>query len=125
VITTTLTEADANAKVRAYFNGRDIDFNVNPETGRIITDWYGERNCGIGFNKCANRAMVRVVTEEGHTAIRVQVFERKREAGLNPKPWNENSNSKGRETSELATALEAFMASSGTLPPAAPVTPLR
>jgi hypothetical protein len=123
VITTALTEADATAKVRAYFNGRDLDFTVNPETGRIITDWYGEHNCGIGFNKCANRAMVRVVAEDGHTVVRVQVFERKREAGINPKPWSENSTSKGRETSELAAALEAFMTPSAPAPPAAPATP--
>jgi hypothetical protein len=123
VITTALTEADATAKVRAYFNGRDLDFTVNPETGRIITDWYGEHNCGIAFNKCANRAMVRVVGEEGHTVVRVQVFERKRETGLHPRPWSENSTSRGRETSELAAALEAFMTPSETVTPAAPVTP--
>ena len=88
---------------------RNIDFTVNPDTGRIISDWYNERGCGIGFNKCANRANVRVVSEAGQTVINVQVFERKREAGINPKPWNENSKSKGKETGEFADALEAFM----------------
>jgi hypothetical protein len=109
VITTTLSPADATAKVKAYFNGKDIDFTVNLDTGRIISDWYGERRCGIGFNRCANRANVRVIGENGTTVRRVQVFERKREGGISEKPWNENSTSRGRETGELADILETYL----------------
>lgn len=108
VISAALSEADATAKVKAYFNSRD-DFTVNPDTARIMTDWYSERRCGPGFYRCANRASVRVTTEDGHTVVRVQVFERKREAGINEKPWKENGTSKGKETQELAGAIEAFL----------------
>ena len=54
--------------------------------------------------------MVRVASEDGHTAVRIQVFERKREAGINNKPWNENSESKGKETGELAVELDKALA---------------
>jgi hypothetical protein len=40
----------------------------------------------------------------------VQVLERKREGGINEKPWKEGSTSKGKETAELATELETFLA---------------
>ena len=109
VITTAMPDADATAKVKAYLNAKNIDFTVNQETGRVISDWFDERGCGIGFNKCANRANVRVSSEGGQSVINVQVFERKREAGINPKPWNESSKSKGKATAEFADALEAYL----------------
>lgn len=114
VIHSELSEADATAKVKSFFNSKDIEYTVNQDTGRISTDWYGERRCGPGFNRCANKATVRLVTEEGKTTIRVQVLERKREAGINNKPWNENSTSKGKETSQLAADLEAFLGGAKT-----------
>jgi len=109
VISTVLSEADATAKVKAYFNSKDIDFSVNQDTGRIVSDWYGERRCGPGFYRCANKATVRVVAENGAVTVRVQVFERKREAGINEKPWKENSASKGKETGELVTELAGVL----------------
>ena len=110
IIFTALPESDATAKIKAYFNSKDVDFTVNADTGRINSDWYGERRCGIGFNRCANRAMVRVLSEQGQITVRVQVFERKREGGINEKPWNENSKNKGKETAQLAVELETFLA---------------
>ena len=107
---TPLSDVDATAKVKAYFNGKNIDFTVNPDSGKIISDWYGERRCGPGFYRCANKASVRVSAEDGHTIIRVQVFERKREGGINEKPWKEGSTSKGKETAEFAAELESFFA---------------
>ncbi len=110
VVSTTLSEADATAKVKAYFNGKDINFTVNQDTGGIVSDWFGERRCGPGFYRCAERAVVRVASENGHVSVRVQAFERKREGGINEKPWKENSTSKGKETAELTAELETFLA---------------
>ena len=110
VVVTSLSATDATAKVKAYFNGRDINFTVNKDTEAIVTDWFGERRCGPGFYRCAVRANVRVVADGGSSTLRIQVFERKREGGMNEKPWKENSNTHGKETSELASALEAFIA---------------
>jgi hypothetical protein len=109
IISTGLSPTDATAKVKAYFNSKDVEYTVNPDTGRISTDWYGERKCGPGFHKCANKATVRVAAEEGRTALRVQVVERKRESGMNQKPWKEDSTSKGKETAQLAAELERFL----------------
>ncbi len=109
-IQTTLSETDAAAKVKAYLNSKDTDFTVNQDTGRIMSDWYGEHRCGPGFYRCADRASIRVTAEEGRTVVRVQVFERKREGGINQKPWKEGTTSKGKETEEFAAALEAFVA---------------
>ncbi len=109
-VATTLSEADATAKVKAYLNSKNIDFTVNQDSGRIISDWYGEHRCGPGFYRCADRATIRVASEDGHVVVRVQVLERKREGGINEKPWKEGSTSKGKETAELATELEAFLA---------------
>lgn len=110
VFRTRLSESDAKAKVRAYFNAKSVDYNVNPDTGRITSDWYGERRCGPGFHRCANKAAVQVSDEAGQTVVRVQVFERKREAGMNSKPWNESSTSKSRETGEFAVELHTVLA---------------
>jgi hypothetical protein len=52
---------------------------------------------------------VLVVSDQGHVVLKVQVFERKREGGINEKPWKENSTSKGKQTEELAADLEAFV----------------
>ena len=60
VVSTSLSEAEATAKVKAYFNGKDINFTVNQDTGGIVSDWFGERRCGPGFYRCAERAVVRV-----------------------------------------------------------------
>lgn len=109
-ISTTLSEADATAKVKAYFNNKNIDFTVNQDSGRIISDWYGEHRCGPGFYRCADRGMIRVTSENGQVQIRVQVLQRKREGGINEKPWKEGSTSKGKETAELAAELEASLA---------------
>ncbi|MDP3763942.1 MAG: hypothetical protein Q8Q92_04925 [bacterium] len=110
MIHTALPENDATAKVKAYFNSKDVDYTINPDTGRITTDWFGERRCGPGFYRCANRATVRVVAEEGKTVIRIQVMERKREGGINEKSWKDGTTSKGKETSHFAAELEVFLA---------------
>lgn len=110
IIQTALSAADATAKTKAFFTGKNVDFTVNPNSGRIISDWYGERRCGPGFYRCANRASVQVTVEAGKTVVRIQVTERKREAGINDKPWNENSTSKGPETAALAAELELAFA---------------
>jgi uncharacterized lipoprotein len=110
LIHTALPDSAARARVRAYFSSQDINFTVNPETGAITTDWYGERRCSVLF-KCANRATVRVVVQGDSTQVRVQVFERRRrQSGLVSGDWNENSNSKGKETSELAAQLQGSFA---------------
>lgn len=110
VIHVGLSTDAVTTKVKAYFNNKDVDYTFNPDTGRIITDWFGERRCGPGFYRCANRATIRVVAEEGNTTIRVQVVERKREGGINEKPWKDGTTSKGKETAQLAVELEAFLA---------------
>lgn len=110
VIETSLSPDQANAKLKAYFNSKDIDFTVNTETGRLTSDWFGERRCGPGFYRCANRAMVRATAEEGRTVLRVQVIERKREGGVNEKPWKEGSTSKGEQTAKLVAELEPLLA---------------
>jgi hypothetical protein len=110
VISTALSGPDATAKVKAYFNGKNVDFTVNPDSGNILSDWYGEHRCGPGFYRCANRAMVRVTADGGKTTLRVQVFERKREGGINEKPWKEGTTSKGKETAELGAELDTFVA---------------
>lgn len=109
VIATAMSAASALSKVKDYFNNKDVDFTVNADTARLVTDWYGERRCGPGFNRCANKAMVRVATEDGKTIVRIQVIERKRETGLSDRPWRENTNSKGKETSELAEKLRTLL----------------
>jgi len=111
-VRTSMSEPEATARVKAYFNSKNIDFTVNPDTNRVISDWYGERRCGPGFHRCANKANVRVLTEEGRTTLRIQVFERKREGGMNQKPWKEDTNSKGKETAEFAATLETFLSTS-------------
>lgn len=109
IFRTALSPADAMARIKAYFDGKNIDYTVNADSGRVNSNWYNERGCGPGIQRCANKASVRITAEEGQTVIQVQVFERKREAGLSPKPWNENSTSKAKETGELATALETIL----------------
>ncbi len=109
VIKTSLSKADATAKVKAYFTSRKLEYTVNQETGALVSSWYGERDCSLGTSRCANRANVRVAPEEGQMVVRVQVFERKRGAGTPPKPWTDNSTNKGKETGEFADALEAFL----------------
>ena len=109
-VSTTLSQADATAKVKAYFNSKNIDFTVNQDSGRITSDWYGEHRCGPGFYRCADRATIRVASENGKVVLEVQVLQRKREGGINEKPWKEGSTSKGKETAELASELETFFA---------------
>ena len=82
---------------------------MNPDTARLTSDWYDERRCGPGFHRCANKAAIRVTEEAGQTVVRVQVFERKREAGMNSKPWKEDSTSKGKETSAMALEIHASL----------------
>jgi hypothetical protein len=106
-VSTSLSEPEATAKVKAYFNSTDLNFTVNQDSGRIISDWYGERSCGP-FSRCEIRAMVRVVREDDHTVIRVQVFGRDR-GSASDGAWRERSTSQGKETSDLAATLEAFI----------------
>lgn len=108
-LVTSLSVTDALSKVKGFFNSKNIDFTVNADTNRVISDWHNERGCGPGFNKCADRASVRVTSEGGRTTVIVQVFERKREAGISPKPWNENAKSKGKATAELAAVLSSVI----------------
>jgi len=110
VINTALTEKDAITKVKAFLNGRNLDFNVNPDTDGILTDWFDDRRCGPGIQHCANRASVRITLEDSKTVIRVQVMERKREGGLSEKPWHDNSESRGKETAKFSAELEAYLA---------------
>lgn len=105
VVATEISGDAAIAKVKEYFNDRDVDFTVNPDTGRIETDWYDEHRCGPGFYRCAYQAKIRSADGE----LRVQVFRRRREAGINDKPWNEDSTSRGKQTTELAAQLAAVV----------------
>jgi hypothetical protein len=109
VFQTRLAAPEATARVKAWFDGKNVDYSVNPDTGRITSDWFGQRRCGPGFQHCANKAAVRIVGENGQTTVSVQVFERKREGGLSPKPWDENSTTKGKQTTEVAMDLYAAL----------------
>jgi hypothetical protein len=116
VIQTHQSQILATATVKRYFDSKNVDYTVTPDTGRIISEWFDERRCGPGFYRCANRAVVRIASEGGQTVVRVQVIERKREGGVSEKPWAESSKSKGKQTAELSAELETLLASTTTQP---------
>lgn len=109
LVSTALSETEATAMVKAFLNCRSLDFTVSRDSGRILTDWFADRRCGPGFQHCANRAALRISSEEGKTLIQIQVMERKREGGASEKPWHENSESRGKETAQFAAELEASL----------------
>lgn len=109
IISTNYPESDTSKKVEGFFNKIHVDFTVNQDSGRIISDWYGEHRCGPGFYRCAYKASIRVLRENEHTVVEVQVFQRKREGGINEKPWKEGSTSKGKETEDLTAELGQFL----------------
>lgn len=106
VINTTFSEADAVAKVKGYFNSKDLSFTVNPDNGKIVTAWHHEHNCHI-ISGCADQIAVRVARDGDQVTIRVQVFERQRAPN---EPWIERSESNGKETAAAAAELEAYIA---------------
>lgn len=108
VFTTALNDIDAGARVMSYFRSRNIDLTLTLDR-RMSTGWFNERSCGPALLRCSNRAVVRVGFENGRTTVTVQVFERSRQAVPNPKPWTENTKSSGKETSEMAIALQTFV----------------
>lgn len=110
VIPTLLSPVEASQALRSYLYERGLDFTVNEGTGRVITDWYNERRCGFGFNRCANSAKILVDSTDGETTFQIQVFERKREGGASPGSWSENSKSKGDKTRDFSRDLEEALA---------------
>ncbi len=108
-IRTNLTPDQATTKLIEYFNSKDQVFLPKVESGVITTDWGMNRGCGIGFNKCENKARVAVTKDASGTVLNLQVVRRKREAGLTPKNFPEDNKINGDETSKMANEIEVLL----------------
>jgi len=111
VIPTTLAPIAVTKTLKTFFESRNADYKI--EGDRISTEWGHNRRCGIG-NRCEDRAVVQVIDNNGAATVRVRVFQRKHEGGINKKPWVEDGDSKGDLTAQFAAELESVLAAATT-----------
>ncbi len=106
VVATTLSPAAATKTLKAFFENRNDLTKI--EGDRISTEWARNRRCGIG-NRCEDRVVIQISDNAGAATLRVRVYQRKHEGGINKKPWVEDGDSKGDLTAQLASELESFL----------------
>jgi hypothetical protein len=104
-IRTTLPKNQAMSKTKSYLDSKQF-FDLAVESDRISSGWAWDRRCGPGIQHCEDRVVADFSLEGSQTVVRLRVIERKREGGLSEKPWHENSESRGKETSLMASELQ-------------------
>jgi len=95
-------------KIDEYLESKRIATKVNADRNSLVSQPFNERPCTSRL-QCDNVATIRVTSEDTEAVVVVQVFERSRVVGPPPGPWRDDARSKGKETSELAAALEAAL----------------